>query len=125
MAIEPMLSYNAESWQNMPRKTMKALNDLYSHFYRCIFRIGSGCPVICFYWQCGTLRVNNIILLKKLIFIHHLANLPLESLGREIFDLQLEEKLPGLVKENEEHLDALEFRKMCSASKRVWKQKVR
>ena len=50
MAVEPMLLYNAESWQNMPRKTLKALNDLYSHFYCCIFRIGSGSPVICFYW---------------------------------------------------------------------------
>ena len=88
MAIEPMLLFNCETWQNIPKKTLKALNDLYSHFYRCIFRIGIGCPVICFYWQCGTLRVSNIILQRKLSFIHHLSNLPRGSLGRDVFDLQ-------------------------------------
>ena len=98
---------------------------MYNYFHRVIFRNGSGCPVIRFYWQCGTLRVSHIILKRKLVFIHHLANLPVGSLSRDFFELQYKEGLPGLIEEKHDHLENLNFEDMRHESKFIWKRVVR
>ena len=46
------------------------------------------------------------ILEKKLLFLHHLATLPEESLARECFEIQRELKLSGLYLECEDTLKA-------------------
>ena len=48
------------------------------------------------------------IILKKLLFLHHLATLPSNSLAAEIYQLQKEDSsLPGLVRDCEEYLSSL------------------
>ena len=103
---------------------MKVLTDLFNLFYRSIFRIGNGSPVTNFYWQCGTLKVEYMILQRKLNFIHHLANLPVQSLAGEIFQIQ-EVQAIGIMKECEEHLAKLNFPVNRHASKWHWKREVR
>ena len=44
-----------------------------------------------------TLMPVNIILQKKLMFIFHIANIPEQSLAREVFELQDRNELPCLV----------------------------
>ena len=103
-----MVSYNCESWLEIGKRTIKVLDELFHFFCRTMFRIGVGCPKTSFYWQSGSLKFENIILEKKLNFIFHLANLPVSSLGRQIFDLQDEDRnLHSLLSECQEHLDAM------------------
>ena len=66
----------------------------------------------------------NIILKKQLMFIFHLANLPEDSLGREVFEIQHRNALPGLILENEEHLNALNFHVNRYMNKWKWKKVV-
>ena len=121
-SVLSMLTFNAETWINIPRKTIKVLNDLVNSFYRSIFRIGTGCPVVNFYWQCGSLKITNYILQKKLNFIHHLANLPLNSLANEVFVRQeLFSPSNTLISENKEHLSNLNFEANRYESKGRWK----
>ena len=123
-AILPMYLNNAETWFNISKKTVKILEDTFNTFYRCMFRIGTGCPKVNFYWQCATMTPMNHILQKKLMFIHHLANLPIDSLARNLFDLQ-EANTIRIVAENAEHLNALNFQINRFQSKAVWRKSVK
>ena len=66
-----------------------------------------------------------MILQKKLLFCHHLSNLPEQSLGREFFDLQWNNGLVGLVEEMKVHLQSLGVVDLKTISKGIWKKKVK
>ena len=87
-------------------------------------RIGTGCPIVNYYWQTGSMKVEFIILQKKLMFCFHLANLPLNSLGRECYDLQVANSL-GMVAELQEHLDKIGIVDLTSVNKYQWRKTVR
>ena len=82
--------HNSETWDFMSNKTIKVLDNLFTYFFRKIFRCSTGTPIPNLYWQSGFLKAGNFILQKKLMFIHHLANLPEDSSGREFFEIQIE-----------------------------------
>ena len=69
-----------------------------------ILAVGTGCPIPLLYSETGTPLMANRVLQRKLTFLHHVANLPLDSLAREIYDLQAANQLPGLVSECAESL---------------------
>ena len=118
-----MVFHASETWINIPKKTIKILTNFFNMFLRCIFRIGTGCPIMNLYWQSGFLLVENLILKNQMMFYHHLANLPSVSLAAEIFSLQVEHSLPGLATQIEEHIHKLGISPMNS-SKRFRKKKV-
>ena len=124
-AILPMILHNAEVWMEIPRKTLNILDNFLNNFFRKMFRIGSGCPIANFYWQTGFLKAGNLILMKKLNMYHHLSNLPEESLGRIILDIQVSKDLPGLHRELKEHLDRISVEDIHMIPKSVWKRKVK
>ena len=118
--------HNAETWDFIPKKTMKLLDDLFNYFFRKIFRISSGAPIPNFYWQTGFLTAGNVILQKKLLFCHHLSNLPEDSLGREVYDLQTRNhSLPSLFLEMKEHLASLGIDDLKTVPKTIWKKMVK
>ena len=98
----PMLLYNSETWGEISNKTWKILNNIFNDFYRCLFRIGTGCPIIGFYWHCGDFFVENRVHQRKLNFVHHLANLE-EGLAKEVYEIQ-EKGESGIVAEVKEHM---------------------
>ena len=100
---------------------MKSINKLFNLFHRTIMRIGTGCPTDNFYWQTGSLMPEFLILRKQLMFVHHLANLPVGSLGRDVHDLQVSQSLPGLASSLQEHLTALGVVDLTMISKWQWK----
>ena len=103
-SVVSMVLFNAETWLGISNKTIKILDDLFHTFCRIIFRVSVGCPIPSFYIQSGAIRFNNRILQKKLMYVHHLANLEDESLGRFFYEQQVNNKsLPGLVREVENH----------------------
>ena len=124
-AIVPMITHNSETWMFIGRKTIKVLDDLFLFFCRTIFRVGVGCPKTSFYWESAFTKFENLILEKKLNFVFHLANLPITSLGRQIFDIQDEDRtLPSLLLEVQDHLDAIGLN-IREVSKWQFKQKTR
>merc|ERR1711954_356633 len=93
----------------MMKKTMRVIDDLYCTLYRSLFRIGTGCPRVNFYWSLATLLPSNIMLLRQILFIFHLFNLETDTVGRQVAELQEAHNLPGLINSNKQHLDALDF----------------
>ena len=119
------LLYNAETWLNIPKKTIKLLKNIFSCFYSCIFRIGRGTPIVNYYWQVGSLTVENIILQKKLMYWFHIKNLPDESLVKEVLEKQEEKGLFCLTTEIREDLEEMKVTNPHSLSKWQYKRKVK
>ena len=87
-AILPKLLYNSECWFNTSKQTLKQLEELQLRFYRMLFSVGKGCPIPILYWDSGGLSMKYRILKSKLLFLHHVATLPENTLAREIFETQ-------------------------------------
>ena len=126
-AVLPMLLYNAETWMSISKSTLDELEDVQKRFYRCLMCVGleSGCPIPSLYLETGGILMSNRILLRKLLFLHHLATLPETSLAREVYDLQNQLNLPGLVSECQEFLRDHEFVAIYKYSKFQWKRTIK
>ena len=123
-AIVPAVFHNAKTWISIPQKTLKILTKFFNSFYQCIFRCCTGTPSANYYWQTASLRVDNLILQKKLMFYHHLANLPVESLAGELFQLQLSRNIEGIVTEMSDHIKKMGNPNPSDILKKIWKCKV-
>ena len=69
--------------------------------------------------------MSHRILLKKLLFFHHLATLPEDALARAIFDEQRRLSLPGLVQECQDFLVKFGITKVDSYTPYQWKSLVK
>ena len=96
LAVLPMLLYNAECWQE---ETTQHLENLQKKFYKCLFAVGSGCPTTALYVETGGIMIKYRILMKKLMFLHHLS-----TFDREIFDVQKKLNLPRLFQKCQEFI---------------------
>ena len=77
----------------MPQKTLDILDSLQKHFLRSLL----ATPTPALMWEPGTSSMGNRILKRKLIFVHHLFNLPETSLANQCAIMQEEMALPGLI----------------------------
>ena len=62
------------------------------------------------------------IIKRKLLFLHHVATLPSDSLAKEILEVQTRLSLPGLVQECQEWLIRFEIVKLEKYSKLQFKR---
>jgi hypothetical protein len=81
-------------------------------------------PTLALMWETGTSTMGNRILKRKLIFVHHLFNLPERSLANHCAIMQEEMSLPGRIIEIKEVLAELDLPNMKSVSKPQWKNLV-
>ena len=100
---------------------MDDLSKLQTQFYRAILAESWGCPTPSLYWDTAGLLMKNQILKKKLLFLHHLATLPEDSLAREVYEVQTRLSLPGLVDECKEMLAEFMVTDIISFTKKQWK----
>ena len=107
MAIRPMLYWGCETWDLIPKKTIKSLNKFTTTYLRIALGLGKkgGCPLPSMYWQTGTMLLENFILNQKLLFIDHLATLPDGSLAMIFYLAQKSNQYPGAVIKCEEYLN--------------------
>ena len=49
VAVIPMLLYNAETWQDINRKTIDILESMQLNFLRTILGVGPRCPTVLLY----------------------------------------------------------------------------
>ena len=82
MAVVPFLFYNSECWVEMPNKALKILDSIQNSFFRALFAICVGCPIPAFYWDTGSLSAKNVVIMRKLLFIHDFDNIPEDSLAK-------------------------------------------
>ena len=124
-AVLPMLLYNSDCWMEASPQTIQDLENLQKDFYRCLFAVGSGCPIPSLYWETGGIMMKYRILKKKLLLLHHLATLPSDSLAREIYEVQEKLALPGLVKECQEYLVLWGITDITDFTSTEWKKNIR
>ena len=103
---------------------LQQLEKLQLKFYRSILAVGSGCPLPIIYWDTGGMLVKYRIIKRKLLFFHHLENLPPDCLAKEIVEVQKVNNLPGLVKECLDVLHKAGIYDVASYSKKQWKNVV-
>ena len=97
LAVIPYLINNCETWACMPQKTLDILDSLQNQFLRSLLATPRGTPTPALMWETGTSTMGNRILKRKLIFVHHLFNLPETSLANQCARMQEEMALPGLI----------------------------
>ena len=120
-AVIPFLFNNSGCWVEMPNKALNLLNSLTHLFFRTLFRAPKGNPLVMFYWDTGSLSNENLVILHKLLLLHHLVSLPEVSLAKEVILRQKEEELGGLVKECDSFMEQLGIQvDPASVSKIKW-----
>ena len=97
-AVIPALLHSSEVWTNINKKTLKLLDKVQIKYLRLVTGVGTGCPKPILYYHTGTLDMFHRILKRKLLFLYHVATLPLGCLARSLYDKQCQLNL-GLVKE--------------------------
>ena len=101
MAVIPSLLHNAETWIGVNKNTLKELEKLQLKYLCVSLAVGTGCPIPLLYPQSGTLTMTNRVIMKKMLFLFHVASLPRGTLARDLYESQLEHEqgLPSLVAE--------------------------
>ena len=109
----------------MDTKSLKTLESLQYEFLRCLLAVGSGCPVPLLLWETGTILMEFRILQKKLLFMHHLTNLPDSSLAKEVFCIQTKMELPGIAQDCADFLSRFGLYDLNLYSKEQFKKLVK
>ena len=118
----PFLLFGRETWENIPNRTLKQLFDLNNRFLKSLLGVGKyGCPLPSLYLETASWTIQNRILYKKVMFYHHLATLPIDSLGSQCFQIQ-KRGLPGIVKEVSEILNNWNIKNVESYTKWSFKR---
>ena len=121
-----MLLYNADTWLSISTATLDTLESIQKRFYRSLMAVGSGCPTPSLYWETGGILMKYRVLQKKLLLLHHIASLPDSCLAKEVYDLQKNLNLLGLVAECRNVLfDNNIFVDIESYTKYQWKRLVK
>ena len=84
-AVISMLLHNSEVFIGMSSKTLKELDKCQLRFLRVTLAVGTGCPIPQLYAQTGTMMMANRILLRKILFLWHVASLGSDTLARQSY----------------------------------------
>ena len=123
-AVIPYLLNNSETWNDLPPKALEMLDDLQNQFLVNLLATPRTCPTPSLMWETGTISMGNKILKKKLLFYHHLLQLPEESLAWEVAQVQSNLALPGLISECAALVLDMELPEAKSCTKLEWKKLV-
>ena len=129
LALMPSLLYNSETWTKIDTETEEKLEKLQNNMFRSLFGVPRSTPKPILRSDLGQLSVREKIHVRKLTFLHHLKNLPKESLGSEFYNVQVQYKFPGLVNECRELIRFYQLPDLIdstySVSKNCWKKLVK
>ena len=106
LAIIPYLLYNSETWTDISVSTIALLNEIQLNFYRNILSTPKSCPIPALLWETGGMLMEHRIAKNKIMFYHHIMNLPEDSLAYQIAKMQESLAFPGLIAECKQLLDS-------------------
>ena len=124
LAIMPFLMNNSETWVEISPKTIENLDNLQNMFYRYLLATPRSCPIPALLWETGGLLMEHRIAKKKLLFYHHLVNLPEDTLASEVATLQSNLSYPGLISECKNLMRNYDLPSVSSTNKLGWKKLV-
>ena len=124
MCVIPMLLYNSETWLEIGNDVVVELEKMQYSFLRYLFAIGNGCPLPLLLSETGTILIELRILKRKVLFLHHLENLPEESLAKQVYNAQTRMCLPGIIHECSEFLAKFGLSDLKQFSKSQFKKVV-
>ena len=125
LAILPFLLNNSDTWVEITKSTIDILDDLQYMFYRYLLATPRTCPIPALLWETGGLLMEHRIAHKKLLFYHHLTNLPPNSLAYEIATTQNAMSYPGLMLECAKLMEKYELDDVKNYNKIQWKKLVK
>ena len=100
----PSLLNNSENWVDISEKSIKKLDDLQNTLYRMLLAVPKTTPEPSLAWDLGGMKMKFRIIMKKLLFIHHLVSLESSSLAKQVLEKQDMHNLPGLVTECKDYI---------------------
>ena len=123
----PSLLNNCEMWTQISEKSLEKLEDLQNTLYRMLLAVPKTTPVASLAWDMGGLKMKYIIIIKKLLFLHHLKSLDNSTLAKQVLQVQDNHELPGLVSECKEYIRQYSLPNILKTylSHNVWKCKVK
>ena len=124
-SVIPFLINNCETWVELKPKTVKLLDDLQLKFLRILLATPTTCPYPTLLWDTGCLAMSHRIAQRKLLFYHHLVNLPADSLASQVAAIQERLGFPGLVHECKSLMKIYALSNIKSYSKVQWKNTVK
>jgi len=95
--------------------------------YRMLLAVPKTTPEPSLVWDLGGLKMKYRIQMKKLLFLHHLKSLDDKALAKQVFTIQNNQKLPGLVEECKDLIVKYRLPNVIKEEidKNVWKRKVK
>ena len=122
LAILPYLINNSETWVEISKKTVQDLEEMQYMFFRYLLATPRTCPIPALLWETGGVMMEHRINKKKLMFYHHLVNLPEDTLASEIAKTQETLSYPGLVRECKTLIEEYDLPPISNMSKLEWKR---
>ena len=125
LSIIPFLLNNSETWVEIDKKTLDMLDNMQFMFLRYLFKTPRTCPKPALLWESGAMQMSHRIAIRKLMFLHHLTNLPSNSLAYEVKQVQEKLAYPGLIKECNDLIECYGLPEPHGLSKNTWKCQVK
>ena len=122
--IIPYMLCNASTWLQIKQKDIDELSKLQTLFFTQILAI-QKCPTLAIYWDLGALTVPMRILKEKLLLYHHICCLPIQSVARQVLEIQEKLHLPSLQEDVRQFLAEHEVVDVRHYTKMSWKKFIR
>ena len=100
----PSLLNNCEMWTHISEQSLEKLEELQNTLYRMLLAVPKTTPIASLAWDMGGIKMKFRIILKKLMFLHHLKSLDDSTLAKQVLIVQDTNLLPGLVAECKEYI---------------------
>ena len=122
----PMLLYGLEVFNVIPKKTMKALDNIALKQIRVTMGIGKqGYVIPCLLFECGIPPMCDRILYYRLLFFFHLSSLEEDSLAGRLYKAQLRNpEIPSIVQQCRKILDEWNIGDPKAFTKNSWKRMI-
>ena len=127
-AIIPFLMNNSETWTQVNKAAINILDKCQNTFLRLLLATPVACPTPALVWETGCLTMKFRIIQQKLLFYHHLLNLPPTSLANQVALTQHRLGYPGLIQECHQmctELDLPDIIENPGMGKVMWKRMVK
>ena len=115
MAVIPYLLYNSEVWTDIEKESLDELEMLQTLFLLALLAVPLSCPRPALGWDTKSVSMENRIIQRKINFLVHVKNLKEGDLAKQVYDEQVLNGYPGLVKEVQELCET--FRNMLDSKK--------
>ena len=123
----PSLLNNCETWILMSEKSVEVLEELQNTFYRMLLSVPKSTPVPSLAWDMGAWKMKYRVIMKKLLFLHHLKRLDDSTLANQVLMVQYRLQLPGLVAECMQYIQTYKLPNIMKVemSESEWKTHVK